>query len=108
MVVADPYRNALIAKDGDKDDPIDWRKMAHLARVVYIKPVHHGGSLERAVFKQHVQLYHRRVRLRHAEALRVVWRLRRFGLTRVRVKDLDAGREALLARLPDSALLRRG
>ena len=25
MAVCDPYRNALIAKDGDKDDPIDWR-----------------------------------------------------------------------------------
>jgi hypothetical protein len=29
VVVADPYRNALIAKEGDKDDPIDWRKLAH-------------------------------------------------------------------------------
>ncbi|HZN63913.1 MAG TPA: transposase [Tepidisphaeraceae bacterium] len=108
VVVADPYRNALIAKEGDKDDAIDWRKLAHLARGGYVKAVHHGGDLERSVFKQHVQLYHRRVRLRHAEALRVVWRLRRFGLTTVKVKDLDTRRDALLSRLPDSALLRRG
>ncbi len=54
-----------------------------------------------------MQLYHQRVRLRHAEALRVVWRLRRFGLTTVKVKDLDGDREALLGRLPDSPLLRR-
>jgi transposase len=108
VVVADPYRNALIAKGGDKDDPIDWRKLAHLARGGYVKAVHHNGSLERAVFKQHVQLYHRRVRLWHAEALRVVWRLRRFGLTRLKVKDLAGDRGALLARLPDSDLLRRG
>lgn len=107
VVVADPYRNALIAKEGDKDDPIDWRKLAHLARGGYVKAVHHNGSLERSVFKQHVQLYHQRVRLRHAEALRVVWRLRRFGLTAVKVKDLGAGRDALLKRLPDSTLLRR-
>ena len=107
VVVADPYRNALIAREGDKDDPIDWRKLAHLTRGGYVKAVHHGGSLERSVFKQHVQLYHQRVRLRHAEALRVVWRLRRYGLTAVKVKDLNAGRTALLKRLPDSALLRR-
>jgi transposase len=107
VVVSDPYRNALIAKEGDKDDPIDWRKLAHLARGGYVKPVHHSGTLERAVFKQHVQLYHQRVRLRQAEALRVVWRLRRFGLTTVKVKDLAGDRQALLGRLPDSPLLRR-
>ena len=107
VVVADPYRNALIAKEGDKDDPIDWRKLAHLARGGYVKAVHHSGTLERAVFKQHVQLYHQRVRLRHAEALRVVWRLRRFGLTTVKAKDLGGDRQALLGRLPDSPLLRR-
>lgn len=107
VVVSDPYRNALIAKEGDKDDPIDWRKLAHLARGGYVKAVHHNGTLERSAFKQHVQLYHQRVRLKHAEALRVVWRLRRLGLTTVKVKDLNADREALLGRLPDSALLRR-
>jgi transposase len=107
VVVADPFRNALIAKEGDKDDPIDWRKLAHLMRGGYVKAVHHGGTLERAVFKQHVQLYHQRVRLKHAEALRVVWRLRRFGLTTVKVKDLDERRDEVLGRLPDSALLRR-
>lgn len=107
VVVADPYRNALIARDGDKDDPIDWRKLAHLARGGYVKPVHHSGSLERSAFKQHVQLYHQRVRLRHAEALRVVWRLRRSGLTAARVKDLGGDRQALLGRLPESDLLRR-
>jgi transposase len=107
VVVADPYRNALIAKEGDKDDPIDWRKLAQLARGGYVKAVHHNGTLERSVFKQHVQLYHQRTRLRHAEALRVVWRLRRFGLTAVKVKDLAGDRQALLERLPDSALLRQ-
>jgi transposase len=107
VVVADPYRNALIAREGDKDDPIDWRKLAHLMRGGYVKAVHHNGTLERSAFKQHVQLYHQRVRLKHAEALRVVWRLRRSGLTTVKVKDLDGDRDELLARLPDSPLLRR-
>lgn len=107
VVVADPYRNALIAKEGDKDDPIDWRKLAHLTRGGYVKAVHHNGTLERSAFKQHVQLYHQRVRLRQAEGLRIVWRLRRFGLTTVKAKDLDRQRQALLTRLPDSPLLRR-
>ena len=28
MIVCDPHRNALIAKDGDKSDALDWRKLA--------------------------------------------------------------------------------
>lgn len=115
VVVADPYRNALIARDGDKDDAIDWRKLAHLARGGFLRAVHHNGTLERAAFKQHVQLYRQRVRLKNAEALRVVWRLRRFGLTTVRVKDLATAdsdaRAELLKRLPSTgkgaALVRR-
>ncbi|MCK4342513.1 MAG: hypothetical protein KAY37_12410 [Phycisphaerae bacterium] len=32
VIVCDPRRNALIAKAGDKDDPIDAEKLAQLAR----------------------------------------------------------------------------
>lgn len=28
MIVCDPHRNALISKDGDKSDALDWRKLA--------------------------------------------------------------------------------
>ena len=32
LICCDPYRNALIAREGDKDDSIDWRKLAGLPR----------------------------------------------------------------------------
>jgi transposase len=101
MIVCDPHRNALVAKEGDKDDPIDWRKLAALLRGGFLKPVHHADCLGRALFKQRVQLYHDRVPHRVREALRVIWFLRRFGVF-AREKDLadEATRAALLGRLP--------
>jgi transposase len=108
MVVCDPYRNALIAKDGDKDDPIDWRKLADLARGGYLRAVHHNGTLERSVLKQHVLLYHQRVTHQQAEAMRVVWWCRQFGVF-IKKKDLlnPATRSELAKRLPDVELLRK-
>lgn len=102
------YRNALIAKDGDKDDPIDWRKLADLARGGYVRAVHHTDCLERTVLKRHVLLYHQRVRHRHAEAMRIVWWCRGFGLF-VKQKDLRGPKAAKeLARgLPDVKLVRQ-
>ena len=102
MVSSDPYRNALIAKDGSKSDGIDWRKLAQLYRGGYVKAVHHAEELWRSVFKQHVQLYHDRVRHRVSEALKVVWRVRRLGVT-VKEKDLwDARRRSVMMEaLPD-------
>jgi hypothetical protein len=54
LVVCEPRRNPLIAKDSDKDDPIDAEKLALLYRGGYLKPVHHPESLDRAIFKRHV------------------------------------------------------
>lgn len=107
MVCCDPYRNALIAREGDKDDAIDWRKLAGLLRGGYLKPVHHPDSLARSLFKQRVQLYHDRVRTRVRQALRVIWFVRRFGVV-VREKDFadERRRPDLLARLPDEPMLR--
>ena len=101
LVVCDPHRNALLAREGDKDDAIDWRKLAQLHRGGYVRAVHHPEELSRSVFKQHVQLYHDRVRHRVSEALKVVWRVRRLGVF-VKEKDLaDAGKRAeMLGRLP--------
>lgn len=108
VIVSDPFRNALIAKDGDKSDAIDWRKLAELARGGHIRPVHHNGTLERAVLKQHVLLYHQRVRHRQSEALRIIWWCRRFGLV-IRERHLkDASqRSELFQRLPRHELIRK-
>jgi transposase len=105
FVVCDPRRNHLVAKDSDKDDPLDAEKLAQLQRGGYVKPVHHPATQERAVFKHLVLLYHDRVRQRVAEANRVMAYLRRYGVF-VREKAFrDAGdRAALLGRLPANQL----
>jgi len=56
VVACNPRRNRLIAKDSDKDDPIDAEKLALLYRGGYVTPVHHAASLERVVLKRHVEL----------------------------------------------------
>jgi transposase len=108
MVVCDPHRNALIAKDGDKCDAIDWRKLAALCRGGFLKPVHHAATLERSVLRQHVQLYHERVSRRVSEGHKIIWRARGFGVI-VRHKDLiDADRrKSMLEQLPANTTVQK-
>jgi transposase len=107
LVVCNPRRNRLIARDGDKDDPLDAAKLAQLYRGGYVKAVHHGDSLGRSVLKQHVGLYHDRVRHRVAEALRVISLLRRHGVfVREKAFARAADRAVLLKRLPANGVLR--
>ena len=108
MVVCDAYRNALVAKEGDKDDPIDWRKLAALLRGGYVKAVHQCGSIERSLLKQRVHLHHDRVRNRVRQAQRVIWQFRRWGLM-VKEKDFadDPDRKQLLAVLPQQPVLQQ-
>ena len=108
VVACDPRRNAHIAKDGDKDDPIDAHKLAQLYRGGFIAPVHHPDTLERAVFKQFVGLYHDRVRnvVRHGN--RTLAQFRRHGIFASQAALLEpARRQALLGQLP-ARLLREG
>ena len=108
MIVCDPHRNALISKDGDKYDGLDWRKLAALYRGGFVKAVHHPQSLQRSLFKQHVQLYHDRVSHRVSEAQKIIWRVRRLGVF-IRQKDLiDHGlRKEMIARLPGDEIVRK-
>src|SRR6201984_363293 len=107
MVVCQPRRNRLICQEGDKDDPIDAEKLAQLLRGGYVKEVHQVDSLERAVFKQQVALYHFRVRQRVREGLRLSSLFRQHGvMIRANAFVASADRPALLARLPDNAVLR--
>jgi transposase len=107
LVVSEPRRNRLIAAEGDKDDPVDAEKLAQLYRGGYVKAVHHSDSLEQAIFKQHVLLYHQRVSQRVAEGHRARCLLRRHGIM-VREKDFAQAdkRTGLVTRLPDHAILR--
>jgi transposase len=80
LIVSDPRRNGLIAKDGDKDDPIDAEKLCDLLIGGYLRPVHHPDSLERSIFKRQVGLYHDRVEHRVGEANRIIGRLKGWGI----------------------------
>lgn len=109
LVVCEPRRNHWIARDGDKDDPIDARKLADLFRGGYLKGVHQAGSLERSLLKQQVLLYHDRVRERVRQGNQLVGLLRRHGVFAKVGRLLDDAEWSLhLKRLPDSAALRRG
>ena len=107
MIVCEPRRNRLIAEGGDKDDPVDAEKLAQLLRGGFVKAVHHPETLERSVLKQHVSLYHERVRHRVSEAHRVRCLLKRHGIV-VRERDFVKAddRPALLERLPTNPTLR--
>src|SRR5215467_7217088 len=104
LVVSEPRRNRLIAKDGDKDDDLDAEKLAQLLRGGYVKTVHQVQTLERALLKQYVSLYYHRVRQRVREALRISSLFRQHGVM-IRENAFVAAedRPALQARLPAAA-----
>ena len=107
VLVCEPRRNHLIAKDSEKDDPIDAEKLAQLYRGGYLKRVHHPHSLDRTIFKQHVGLYHDRVRDRVRAVNYLIAQFRHYG---VFIKEDDfkeqEDRKSLLECLPASNGLR--
>lgn len=109
VVVCEPRRNSWIARDGDKDDPIDARKLADLYRGGYLKAVHQSGSLQRSLLKQQVSLYHDRVAERVRQGNQLAALFRRHGAF-LKVSDLvdETGWRTSLGRLPENASLRRG
>lgn len=107
VVVCDPRRNHLIAKDSDKDDAIDAEKLARLARGGFIKEVHHAESLDRVIFKRRVALYHDRVRHRVQEANRLMAQCRQLGVF-VHERDFADGERWFKTRdrLPSNKIVR--
>jgi len=107
MVVSQPRRNRLIWEEGDKDDDIDGEKLAQLLRGGFFKEVHQVESLDRAVFKHQVALYHFRVRQRVRESHRLSSLFRQHGvMIRERHFASDTDRPTLLNRLPGHGPLR--
>jgi transposase len=88
IIVCDPRRNALVAKDGDKDDPIDAGKLNDLYRGGYIKAVYQLDSVQKAAAKQMVGMYHDRVARRISEGNQLLALAKRWGVM--------LGRQALL------------
>ncbi len=106
FIVCDPRRNAYVAKDGDKDDPIDAAKLAELLRGKFLRPVYHSDDDRQVLLKRWVGLYHDRVR----EAVRQLHKLRgccwHYGVRpSLRTLRNDLVRESWLADLPDPALV---
>jgi transposase len=106
VVACNPRRNALIAKEGDKDDPIDAIKLNRLYRGGFTEPVHHPKSFERAAFKRLIVSYHeavaRRSRLINATLAKLRWNgifVRQGALSAERQKDT-------LSRLPSCRAIR--
>jgi transposase len=107
LLVCDPRRNALIAKDHDKDDPIDAERLAQLLRGGYLKEVHQAQSLDRAVLKQHVSFYHDRVRERVRQGNQLLAQLRRHGVFASIGRVIDPEeRQRLWKKLPSRKVLR--
>ena len=103
LIVCDPRRNAHIAKDGDKDDPIDAEKLNDLYRGGFLKAVHQLDSLEKVAIKQAVGMYHDRVGHRVGEGNRLLALGKRWGVMLSRSKLMEAGgREWLKARLQEA------
>ena len=106
VVVAETRRNAYVAKDGDKSDPIDALKLAQLDRGGFIRPVHHHADARRASFKDLVLFYRKCVNERVARANRLIWAVRGEGVL-IREKDFaeESDRTKMLASLPRDRML---
>jgi transposase len=107
VLVCEPRRNRLIAKEADKDDPLDAEKLAHLFRGGFLKEVHHPQDLQRAILKEHVAFYYERVRERVRLSNQTLGHFRQHGvfLNSGALDDAD-DRRRLLRRLPTSRVLR--
>lgn len=80
VLVSDPRRNAYIAKDGDKDDPIDAGKLAALARGGFLRRVYHSDDEGLVLLKRWVGLYHDRVDQAVREINKLRGRCRHYGV----------------------------
>ncbi len=105
LIVCDPRRNAHIAKDGDKDDPIDAEKLNDLYRGGFLKPVHQLDCVERVSVKQIIGMYHDRVAHRVSEGNRLLSLGKRWGVMLHRSSLMKAdGHKSLKSILEEAAV----
>jgi transposase len=103
LIVCDPRRNAHIAKDGDKDDPIDAEKLNDLYRGGFLKPVHQLDSLEKVAVKQIIGMYHDRVAHRVGEGNHLLSLGKRWGVMLQRSRLLREDGQAWLKSVLENA-----
>jgi transposase len=110
LIVCDPKRNAHVAKDGDKDDPIDAEKLNDLYRGGFLKKVHQMEHEQQAAIKQVVGMYHNRVGHRVQEGCRLLALGKRWGVLLNRSELSGAEGQLILeaqlrqARVPERVL----
>lgn len=105
LVICDPRRNAYIAKDGDKDDPIDAGKLAALLRGGYVREVYHSDDEPRVQLKRWVGYYHDRVRQAVREVNKLRGHCRHYGVRPPRTAMLNpAERREWLSTLDEPEL----
>ena len=103
VIVCDPRRNAHVAKDGDKDDPIDAEKLNDLDRGGFLKAVHQQDSAEKAAAKQVVGMYHDRVAHRVSEGNQLLALAKRWVVMLSRQSLLEREGPAWLAKRLEQA-----
>ena len=89
VVACNPRRNALIAKQGDKDDSIGAAKLNRLYRGGYTQAVHHTESFARAALKRLIVSYHETVVRRNQPINNTLAKFRWNGIF-VKQRDLSA------------------
>jgi transposase len=100
LIVCNPRRNALVAKEGDKDDPIDAEKLNDLYRSGHLRPVHQLDESQKAAAKQVIGMYHDRVAHRVAEGNQLLALCRRWGVLTHCLRLLESdGRQWLKTQL---------
>jgi transposase len=103
LLVCDPRRNAYVAKDGDKDDPIDAEKLNDLYRSGHLRKVHQADDDQKAADKQVIGMYHDRVVHRVAECNQLLALCRRWGVMACSSRLTEAGgRDWLETRLAEA------
>ena len=110
LIVCDPRRNAYVAKDGDKDDPIDAEKLNDLYRSGYLRTVHQLDESKKAAAKQVIGMYHDRVKHRVAEGNVLLALFRRWGVVASRTRLMKSDGQSWLktqlseAKAPSTAM----
>jgi len=105
VVVSHPRTLTWIAKDSNKTDAIDARKLADLLRLNLVHPIYCENSDDRRTFKHLVTHYEQLSREQARLKAKIKARLRTLGIIRRDARVFSpAGRDELLARLTEPAI----
>lgn len=105
VVVSHPRTLSWIAKDSNKTDAVDARKLADLLRLNLVHPVYCEGSDDRRTFKYLVTHYEQLSAEQARLKAKIKARLRTLGIIRRDARVFSpAGRDELIAQLTESAI----